>query len=111
MPFCSISQKNTSFKVIQGKEVFHKYYFLNNQVYLVKNKITKELFAAKVVSKLDKNKSPTKNLVLEERKILQNLESEFVYHFYQFYEETDDYVFILEHLTGKDLMTLFKDNT
>jgi serine/threonine protein kinase len=34
-----------------------------SQVYLVKDKETKQLYAAKIISKIDKNKVPTKNLV------------------------------------------------
>lgn len=40
---------------------------------------------------------------------MQQISSEFVYEFYEFYEENDSYIFILEYLTGKDLMALFKE--
>ena len=48
--------------------------------------LTDKYYAAKVISKKDKNKTSTKNLVLEERRILKVIKSQFVYSFEELYE-------------------------
>lgn len=43
------------------------------------------IVAAKIINKKDKNKAPTKNLVLEERRILKAIKSQYVYAFEEMY--------------------------
>jgi hypothetical protein len=47
----------------------------------VREKGTGKNYAAKIINKKDKNNSPTKALVLEERKILKLIKSPYVYTF------------------------------
>lgn len=47
--------------------------------------------------------------MLEERKILRLIRSQYVYSFEELYEEDAHYIFITEYLPGKDLMALWKE--
>ncbi len=75
----------------------------------MRHAITKREFAAKVINKKDKHKACTKGLVIEERKILRVINSEYVYKFEELFEEEEFYIAIIEYLPGKDLMTLYKE--
>lgn len=57
-----------------------------SKVYHVTHSESKRDYAAKIISKKDKNKSCTKGLVLEERKILRLIHSEYVYRFQEMFE-------------------------
>ena len=47
----------------------------------MKEKSSGKIYAAKIINKKDKNKTPTKNIVLEERRILRVIKSSYVYQF------------------------------
>ena len=57
------------------------------QVEKVKCLNTGKFYAAKVISKKDNNNAPTKNLVIEERKILRMIKSQYVYTFEELFED------------------------
>ena len=80
------------------------------QVYLVRRYENSEQYAAKIVPKMDKHSLCTRKCVEEEKKILSKLSNcEYISKMEEFYEENDNFIFILEYLTGKDLMTLIKE--
>ena len=47
----------------------------------MRDKKSGKIYAAKVINKKDKNKTSTKNLVIEERRILRVIRSQHVYRF------------------------------
>jgi len=55
------------------------------QVMKVRDRKDGRIVAAKIINKKDKNKAPTKNLVLEERRILKAIKSQYVYAFEEMY--------------------------
>jgi serine/threonine protein kinase len=61
----------------------------------VKCNTTGKFYAAKIISKKDKNKTSTKNLVLEERRILRSIHSPYVYTFEELYEDETNFIVIL----------------
>lgn len=79
------------------------------QVMRVRQKKTGKIFAAKVINKKDKNKTSTKNLVIEERRILRVIKSPYVYSYEQLFEEETCFIVIMEYLEGRDLMSLWKE--
>ena len=62
---------NTVYQICWGKERILKYFDLNLQVYLGRNKQSDVKYAVKIVAKKDKNGSCTKNIVDEEKKIFR----------------------------------------
>ena len=78
------------------------------QVMKVRDRKDGRILAAKIINKKDKNKAPTKHLVLEERRILRVIKSTYVYTFEEMYEDEHNYIVIMEYLPGQDLMALWK---
>lgn len=80
------------------------------KVFLVRNRVNGRSYAAKKVCKFDKSNKSTKKLVVEERKILNKLNScRHASQFIEFYEENNEYIMVLEHIEGKDLLSFIKD--
>lgn len=77
----------------------------------MRNKSNGRKYAAKKISKFDKNNKSTKKLVVEERKILNQLgANKHVSKFMEFYEDNNEFVLVLEHIEGKDLLNFIKES-
>lgn len=91
-----------------GKGTFSKVNISQIQVYLGEQQLTKQRVAIKIVDKYDKSYKETKSLVVEEKKIMVEADSNYVCEMMGFFEDRDNYIFILEYLSGMDLMELLK---
>ncbi len=75
----------------------------------MRNKSNGRKYAAKKICKIDKHNKSTKKLVVEERKILDQLSgNNHVSRFFELYEDNNEYVLVLEHIEGKDLLNFIK---
>jgi serine/threonine protein kinase len=77
----------------------------------VRNKSNGRKYAAKKICKFDKNNKSTKKIVAEERKILNQLSgNRHVSKFMELYEDNNEFVLVLEHIEGKDLLNFIKES-
>lgn len=81
------------------------------KVCLVKNKNQGgQEYAAKIISKLDKNKNKSKDSVEQERLALESVSNENFSKMYEFYEDNNYFYIVLQYIPGRSLMELIKEN-
>ena len=72
--------------------------------------IRDRMYAAKIIPKKDKHGVSTKQCIDEEKKILDKLDGcEYIARMEEFFEEEENYIIVMEYLTGNDLMSIIKD--
>lgn len=76
---------------------------------MAKKKETGATYAVKIIRKYDSNSMPTIEAVRQEKAVLSICDSEHCCRFYEFYEDSHHYYLVLEHIEGKSLMSIVKE--
>ncbi|KAL6574297.1 hypothetical protein OROHE_001201 [Orobanche hederae] len=78
------------------------------KVFLARKRITGDLFAIKVLKKLDMLRKNDIDRILAERNILITVRNPFVVRFFYSFTSTDNLYLVMEYLNGGDLYSLLK---